>query len=263
MDSALEEIEFLARSGNRVDVLAALAEEPHTRRELVAVTGASQPTLGRILRDFEHRHWVTTGEDGYEVTATGRLVADGIGDLYGIIETEHKLRELIEWLPTAELTFDLRHLQTATVTVPTQTRPSAPVGRVIDLMRRSDRVRVLSYAFNERTLEAVADWVADGGTFEGVFSASAIDPVADDAVLARRLQTLVDAETATIRIYDGSVPVAVTITDDGVSLLLRDDRGRLQAALDTENSAVRSWAEETYERYWNESRPPDVNALRE
>ncbi len=48
MESALDEIEFLALSQNRVDALRYLAERPHSRRELVERTGASQATLGRI-----------------------------------------------------------------------------------------------------------------------------------------------------------------------------------------------------------------------
>ncbi len=261
MDSVLEEIEFLALSANRVDVLTTLAERPHTRQELEAVTGASQPTLGRIIRDFTERHWIERQAGTYEATATGRLVADGVSELYDILETETTLRGIVEWLPTDALSFDLRHLKGATITVPSQTRPSAPVGRVVDLIRQSTEVNVLSHAFNERTLEAVTHWVTAGGQFSGVFSASAIEPVAEDAVLARQLRTLLKAEGASIRIADGAVPVAVTITDDAVSLLLRDDTGRLQASLDTESETVRSWATTTQQRYWEAARPLEASSL--
>jgi predicted transcriptional regulator len=263
MDRVLEEIEFLALSTNRVDVLTRLAEAPHTRQELGAATDASQPTLGRILRDFEDRNWIFRSNEGYEVTATGRLVANGIGELYGILETELKLRDLIEWLPTEELTFDLQALREATITVPTQTRPGAPVGRVIELVQNAERVRVLSHAFNDRTLQTVTDWVDGGGKFEAVFSANAIKPVTDDAVLADQLRRLVAADTATVRIYDGPVPLAVTLTDDIVSLLVRDDNGRLQASLDTDNPRVSQWAQELYGRYWNDAQPLDTQTLAE
>ena len=261
MDPVLEEIEFLARSTNRVDVLRLVAAGPYSRRELASETGASQPTLGRILRDFEERNWLTETAAGYEATPTGRLVAEGVGEFYDLVETELKLRELVDWLPTEELTFDLRELQDATVTVPSQTRPAAPVGRVVDLVREADRVTMLSHAFNDRTLEAVADWVASGGSFEAVFSADAIEPVAADDALASHLRRLVDAEGATVRIYDGVVPLAVTLTDDTVGLLLRDDSGRLQAALDTDAPAVADWAREVYSHYREESRPLAVDLL--
>lgn len=257
MDPVLAEIEFLALSSNRVDVLSRLADGPHTRGELGASTGASQPTLGRILRDFEERNWASQSDEGYEATATGRLVADGVAELHGALETELKLRDLIEWLPTAELTFDLRALRDATITVPTQTRPGAPVGRVIDLIEAADDVKILSHAFNDRTLRAVTDWVDRGGRFEAVFSASAIDSVTDDDVLAQLLDRLVAADAATVRVYDGPVPLAITLTDEAVSLLVRDDTGRLQAAVDTDNSAVADWARDLYRQYRTDSRPLD------
>ena len=255
MNRVLDDIEFLARSANRVDVLRLVADRTYTRTELATATDASQPTLGRILRDFEQRRWINRSPEGYAATATGRLVADGLGELYESLETEHTLRELVAWLPTEELGFDLRRLQDATVTVPTQTRPGAPVGRVIELIDDAEQVTVLSHAFNDRTLAAVADWVAAGGQFEGVFSASAITPVTDDAALAGQLRRLIDADAATVHIYDGPVPLAITITDSVVSLLVRDDSGRLQAALDTDDPDVLSWARDSYSRYREQSQP--------
>ncbi len=262
MDRALEEIEFLALSANRVEVLNAVRERAHTRRELQERTGASQPTLGRILRDFEERNWVTATDGTYEATATGGLVAAGIVDLREILETELKLRDVVHWLPTEAMDFDLRRLDDATVTVPSRIRPGAPIGRMVDLVGRSDRVRIVSHAFNERSLEAVRARTVEGeATFEGVFSADAIDAVADDAALRARLSDLLAAENAEIRIAAEELPLAVTVTDRVVHLLVRDDDGVLQAALDTDDDAVWSWAVDVHDRYWRESTPLEREAL--
>jgi len=255
MDRVLDEIEFLARSANRGDVLTALSECPHDRQALATETGASQPTLGRILRDFEDRGWVTHTDAGYTATPTGRLVAAGLIELSDCLAAELHLRGINEWLPAENLEFDLRRLGDATITTPTQTRPSAPVGRVIDLIETADHVRILSHAFNEATVAAVVEWVADGGTFEGVFSAAAIEAVADEAALGEQLRRLQASEGATIRIAEESVPLAVTVADDTVSLLLRDEQGRLQAAVDTADPEVEAWATAFHRRYWERARP--------
>ncbi len=262
MDLALEEIEFLALSPNRVAVLNALRESPSTRRELEDETGASQPTLGRILRDFDKRNWITRTSDGYDVTATGRLIAAGFTDLRRIVETELTLRDVVEWLPTDEMAFDLLALRDATITTPSQTRPGAPVGRVTETIRGANRVRIVSYAFNERSLETVCrNVLEDDQTFEGVFSATAIDALADDSALRERLRELLETDRAEIRVFDGNVPHAVTVADDVVSLMIRDDDGVLQAALDTDNQHVRMWGEGLHERYWEESNPLEADAL--
>ncbi|WP_224335988.1 helix-turn-helix transcriptional regulator [Haloprofundus halobius] len=262
MESALEDIEFLALSANRVEVLDAVAEVSHTRRELQERTGASQPTLGRILRDFEDRNWVRQTDREYAATPTGRLVAAGFSNLREIVETEQRLRQVANWLPTESMTFDLRQLRDATITTPTQTRPNAPVQRVLGLLRDAERVEIVSHAFNEQSMNVVRRRVAEEQqTFEGVFSASAIDAIADDSALRERLLELVDLPGAELRIVDDDVPVALTAADDVVHLFLRDGDGLLQASVDTDDDTVLAWAHDVHDRYWNDARPLDAADL--
>jgi len=254
MESALAEIEFLARSPNRVAVLRRLAEERHTRTDLVVATGASQATLGRILRDFEERSWIERVDGGYVATATGGLVADGFFDLLDIVATETELRPIIDYLPTDAIDVDLRRFGDATITVPSGTKPNAPVGRVLDLLGGASSVRAFSHAFNEGSLSVVEQRVTAGElTFEGVFSRDAIDAVADDEGLRRRLESLLDAPGASLRVRPAEIPLAVTIADDTVHLLLRDANGVLQASVDTDDPVVRDWADERFGRYWAEA----------
>jgi predicted transcriptional regulator len=254
MESALAEIEFLALSPNRVEVLRRLVEGRHTRTDLVVATGASQATLGRILRDFEDRSWIRRVDGAYVATATGELVADGFLDLLEIVETEADLRPIVDYLPTDAIDFDLRRLGDATITVPSGTKPNAPVGRVLDLLREASSVRAFSHAFNEGSLGVVERRVTAGEmTFEGVFSRHAIDAVADDEGLRRRLESLLDASGASLRVREAEIPLAVTVADETVHLLLRDANGVLQASVDTDDPTVRDWAHDQFERYWAEA----------
>ena len=258
MESALEDIEFLALSANRVEVLRLLAEGRHTRRDLADKTGASQATLGRILGDFEDRAWVRKRDGGYVATATGELVAAGFTDLVDILGTERTLRPIVDYLPTDSLAFDVRHLADATVTTPSGTRPNAPVRRVIDLIGDADEVRVFSHAFNEQSLTAIQDRTGVGvQTFRGVFSRGAIEALAEDSALRERLLELIDTDGVEIRLCEDEIPLAVTVADDTVHLLVRDDNGVLQASVDTDADAVTEWADETFEQYWDTGAPLD------
>ncbi|QLG48514.1 helix-turn-helix transcriptional regulator [Natrinema halophilum] len=262
MESALEEIEFLALSSNRVEVLGLLSEGRYARNELAAETGASQATLGRILGDFQDRSWIRRDDDGYIATATGRLVASGFIDLQDIIETERKLREIVDYLPTHAMDVDLRRLADATITVPTATRPNAPLRRLLDLLREADEVRAFSHTFNEQTLTVVRDRVTGGNQrFRGVFGRSAIDALSDDPDLNNRLESLLEADTAEFRVREEGVPLAVMIADEIVFLLLRDEDGVLRASVDTDDDAVRSWAEDSLDHYWRTATPLESDAL--
>lgn len=256
MESTLEEIEFLALSPNRVEVLTRLAASRHTRNDLAATTGASQATLGRILNDFQERSWIKREAGGYVATATGQLVADGFTDLLDILEIEGKLRKIVPYLPTHAMDVDLRNLADATITTPSQTKPNAPIQRLLDLLRDADEVRVFSHAFNEQSLNVIQERaVNDGQTFTGVFSRNAISALADDSRLKRRLERLLDAENAEVRSHDEGIPIAVTIADDTTHILLRDVDGVLQASIDTTDEAICSWAQDTFFQYWNEATP--------
>jgi predicted transcriptional regulator len=256
MEASLADVEFLALSENRVEVLRLLAERSRTRSELAAETGASQATLGRILRDFEERSWVERREGAYAATATGRLVSRGFTDLLDILATERELRGVVEYLPDEALTFDLRHLSDATVTLPSGTRPDAPLQRLVDFEREAAELRAFSHAFNERSLSVTADRAREGDlTFRGVFSRGAIDALASDDELRETLRKLLDAEDATIRVYDGDIPLAGSVVDGVVNLLVRDEKGVLQAAIDTDDEVVLAWAEDTFTAYWEAATP--------
>ena len=262
MESALEEVEFLTLSPNRVAALRRLTEEPRTRRELVELTDASQPTLGRILSDFEERAWIERDGSTFRATVTGELVSQGFDSLIDILETDMELRPVVRWLPAEAITFDLTHLTSATITTPSRVRPNAPVKRALDLVGDAGTVRIVSYAFNEQSLEVIAERTAAGTqTFEGVFSASAIDALADDSQLRERLRELLTADGASIRITDESVPVAMTVADDVVHLFLRDDSGILRASVDVDEPEVSAWASELFDHYWEGAEPLRIGQL--
>jgi len=264
MEAPLEEIEFLARSTNRVEVLQLLAARPHTRRELATATGASQATLGRILEDFAERSWVRRDGSEYVATATGELVADGVEALVSVFETEAKLRDVVAYLPTTELGFDLRHLADATVTVPTRTRPSAPLQRVLDAMADATTLQAFSHTLNEQSLATALDRVTAGEqTFEAVLSATAIEALAADDTLWSQLRALAESDDAEIRVRREEVPVAVTVTDGTVYLLVRDSGGILRASLHTDDPAVREWAADAFSGYWEAADPFDPAAFEE
>ena len=258
MEAALAEVEFLARSENRVQALQLLAEEVHTRGELGAAIGASQATLGRILEDFSERSWIRRAEKGYVATATGRLVADGVTELLETVATERKLREVVAYLPTAAMSFDLDRLADATITTPSPTKPSAPLERVLNQMGTATELRAVSHAFNERSLAAVAEAVEVGTqTFQGVFGARTIEALAANERWWALLTDLAASEAAELWVYDGDVPLAATVGDGRTALLLRDEDGIVRAAVESTDATVREWAVGVFEEYRSRAVPLD------
>ena len=71
MKGALEEIQFMANSANRVRVLDALGGAPASRRELQEETGVARSTAARVLDDAEARGWVDSEGSRYRLTPGG------------------------------------------------------------------------------------------------------------------------------------------------------------------------------------------------
>lgn len=75
MESAFDDVRFLASSSNRTAVLSLLASGATSRDELADVVDASPVTLRRILGDLEDRSWIEREGPGYAATATGATIA--------------------------------------------------------------------------------------------------------------------------------------------------------------------------------------------
>jgi predicted transcriptional regulator len=250
MNQSLKEIEYLSRSENRVQVLKSLMQDALTRRELQEKTGASQATLSRILQDFEERQWIRKQGAVYEATVFGSWVADCVGELQVALSASDKLEAFEPWLPTDIERFDVRWLADAEVITPTETEPNAPMDRVQSVLRAAQHIRVLSYAYNKNCLDASVTAVRERGQqYEGVYSTGAIQSLREKSKWHDQLETMLEADTTAISVYEGEVPCSVEIADEVVHLILRDDQGVVRAVIESESIPLRNWAVSLFERY--------------
>jgi predicted transcriptional regulator len=251
MTTPLEDMEFLARSEYRGRILQLLSEESQDRGDLSAATDASQATLGRRLEDLEERQWIRRNDQRYEATPLGRIVAEEFTDFHELLQTEHKLRDIGQWLPIDLFEFDITHLAEATITTPTPDDPTAPMQRALDHLEQATHVRSLSHAFAAPSLRVIREETTEGSlTFEGVTSRAALDGM----VTAHRKAVLNSGHGAFYIHENIPSSVGMAIGDQTLVLLVRDDEAVLQAVLETNNEdAVRDWAEETYEQYRREA----------
>lgn len=264
MAEPLEEIEFLARSRNRIRVLEALSSGPHTRQELQDAVAASQPTLARILRDFEDRQWIEKDGGTYETTHLGAFVASGFRSLLSVMETEARLRGVAELLPTEAFGFGLERLADARITTPTQADPGRPLNRATELASEAATHRIVSYVLNHEMLETIDEATTDvEQSFQGVVTAETLDALQSDFGSWRRLRSLARSEAASLRLTTREIPFAAGVADETVYLFLRDDEGLLRALLESDDSAVRSWAVEKTEQYRATGEELDPSALDE
>lgn len=248
-ESALEELVFLARSRHRIALIRQLSGEAQSRQELESATGIPQPTLGRILNDFEARHWVSNEYNGeYSLTPVGSMLRTELKDLITVLNSSHRLTAIADSLPLDRLGFDLRHLATARVFEPSESDPFVHMRRFDKLAASGDNVQVfsnvLACAPGNNVADAHMEFLSDLDTI--VVTADGLESGLDDPELRNWLRDRVESDELEVYRYDGQSPYLLGLFDDTVGLVPVDNSGVPSGLLEAVNPAIREWARQRF-----------------
>jgi DNA-binding HxlR family transcriptional regulator len=259
-ETALDDVDFLARSGHRVTVLRTLADGAMTRPDLHEVTGISQPTLGRVLGSFEERNWVERRGRAYALTAFGELVHEEFTELLDTVATVQNLGDVLRQLPTEEMPFDLRAFADATVHRPEPGDTLSHVRWMETTWLEADRTRLLGgtlgpASFNERREHArkVVDGERMTEHIETIVSAAMLEQGLSDPELMGMVLEAWDPDWIRAYLYDGPIPTILAIADGVAMLAPTDEHGIPTAVVETEDATVREWVERRLDEYRAES----------
>lgn len=250
----IEDIEFLARSVHRAAVLDALASHPHRRSDLLAITGVSQSTMGRTLREFEERNWIRRDGAEYEATPSGAFVASGLRDLVDRIRTEQTLRDVSEMLPDEPSGFTLELVTDAVVTVADADDPYRPVNRFLALVRETERFRFAG--FNVALLQPCKDelcrQIVEGMRSEIIDPPNVVQYIR--STCSDQFSKTLENGDLTIRVHDDLPAYGIGIFDDRIAISgYEPTSGTVKVLVDTDAPDAREWAEAVYERYRRET----------
>lgn len=248
--SPLDDIEYLARSEHRITALAALARRPQSRADLLAITGVSQSTMGRTLREFEERNWIRRDGKEYEATPPGAFVAAGMRELVDRVDTEQRLRDVWRLLPDEESGFTLEMVDDAVVTVADIDDPYRPVNRFLELVRDTDRFRFAGFnvALLEPCKDQLCQLVLDGMQTEIIDPPNVVQYIRSSC--PDQFSEMLERGDLTLRIHDDLPTYGIGLFDDRVAISGYDpSTGTVKVLVDTDAPEVREWAESTYGIY--------------
>lgn len=257
--AALDDIEFLVRSPNRVAVLEALTAGPRDRRDLREKIDVSQSTIKRVVSNLVERGWIVHSRGKCEITPFGERVVVGLTTLIETIEAEANLREVVQWLPTNTPGFDVDLFDDAEVTTAEPGAPYRPMKRLMDLVEETDSTTIR--AFDTRLLPGYFDkWeVREAMTVEVIFS-----PIVIDALRRRPLEEtaeLLESGALTFFVHD-DLPCGLTVYDGHIALCGYDRAtGMLQAVVDTNDPDAVAWGEDIYTSHRRDAQPVDLAAF--
>lgn len=255
--SPIGDVAYLARSEHRVPTLVALTNRPRSRAELCELTGVSSSTMRRTLGEFEDRTWVRKNGYRYEATQLGTVVASGMTDLLDRVETERKLRCVLHRLPDEVIEFTVETRSATTVTVAEPDSPYRPVNRFESLLEATTELRFLrpEVALMEPCLDALFELIDDDA------DVTLVDrPNCHSYFFSRypeRSSQMVNRDNFSVLAHNDLPSFGVGLLDDRVVISCYErDSGAVQAVIDTDDPAVREWAESTYASFEAEAHSP-------
>ena len=270
MDGTPDDLEFLVASDHRIAILDKLATGPNDRVALQSATGASSPTISRILSDFEERSWVERDGKMYRLTGLGAFVADRLAEYVDAMTIENELRDVWQWLPHEFEGFGAGLFTDVTVTRPNAGYPDETIERRLELINETSTWRGVGVAMlGLRTLETGFDRFLDQ---EDEFYCEFVYPpeVFEELLSWGETETILQAaesDSYTVYLHD-TLPTddrfEISLFDDRVTICCYDhEKGGLQAIVETTSDDARRWAESYYERFRREAQSLDVAAKRD
>ena len=257
MEETLDDIEFLVSSTHRVGVLDALTAGPCDRSDLRTATGASAPTMSRILTDFQDRYWIEREGKEYQLTSLGAFVAAQLEEFVEAMAYQRRLREVWSWLPHGIDGFDAELFTDVVVSIPGPGYPYEPVDRLTELVTTSRTMRGFGMALlKSGNLEPFFDRVLNGLECEYIYP-----PAVFEELLSWDEETVKEAVSRsnyTVLLHD-DLPLddrcGICLFDDRVSICCYNpETGTLRSLVDTGSNEMSAWTGSYYEQFRDEAR---------
>jgi predicted transcriptional regulator len=253
MGSGRPHVQFVLDSDVRSETLQAVVENGDSTQAVLDQVTASESAVYNALKTLERRGLVQSDDGGWQITGSGRLVAD----LLVQRERADRLFSDTDYWATHDTSVLPRRFRTRLVELADaeiyeapETSPHGVVEEVADRVRRSSGVDVISPIFTKEYDTSMPD--DDGARL-------IVDwPVAEQALeQAASVEEFDKYDETVFRVAD--VSFALAVCDDCLLLSLPTLDGRYDARTEViaESDRAQVWGQQLFDRYWERALTSD------
>ncbi|WP_231751490.1 winged helix-turn-helix domain-containing protein [Halogeometricum sp. CBA1124] len=256
--SARGEIAFLVGSESRVAVLRGpFRDQPYRPSELAAECSCARETAQRTVTAFADRGWVEklTDDGRYALTAAGDVVAESYDEFEATVAVADRLSVLLSNLGDVAVDLDPVVLDRLHAAEATADNPHAPINRFLTVAGEEhvERFRgitpIVSRIFNEAAARVIGP-------------ESSVELVVDEAVLETSaseypddLERAFELDQFRLFVAPAKLDFGLMIIDGHAYLAAYDSQGTILASVDGTDDEFVAWAERTFRRCRESTRP--------
>lgn len=236
----------------RAPMVAALQEGQLDRRDLERRLEMSKSTIHRNTTSLAELDLIARTDGQYELTEFGAAVAGVLATFEADMRTTVRLAPLFEAVAGIQPRCPIDAFSDATVTTTDRGDPFGPLARFVSLVNETETLRMVdSYAVAPTYIDEIHGRVLDGLETKVIERPD----VAEDIIknYPTKCVELCASEFLAMRLHD-ELSFGLVILDSHVGVGVRDAKaGVPRAFVDTDDSAVRAWAETLFESYWSDA----------
>lgn len=251
MDAAVEELQFLSQSENRVRTLTAIsADGPLDRDALEARLDASHRTVIRIVNAMTDRGYLRETPNGFALTTFGALVTDCLAEFVADTGTVLEYRPLLEHAPPSLREMPLDALDGAELVVAAESDPFAVLDRMLSLRAEATEMREIAPGVERKSIDQLARRVRDDADFDAEIVIPAGASEAAESRPEYRDQHLRTLESGRVDIYVSPEPIrfaASVVGDTAAVAVMRNEQPHAIAVSD--DPEMRAWVRDLFEEY--------------
>lgn len=254
-EAALERLEFLTTSPNRLRLLRSLSKDAASPDALGEELKLPRSTLRRNLTALEEQGYVSYAatKNRYEITVAGELACEAVEDALSTVGLAASLSPFFERFPV-ELPVDTDALKSCNVTASTTDTPFEPLYHVRRDVMDGTEVAGFVPTINPLYLETLRECIPKELTVEII-----APPTGYESASPEYDETLTALEAAdNVTLYESSaVPdYALGIVDERVLLGAFDERMRTHSVLGAPSQPeLLAWAKEKYDEIESTATP--------
>lgn len=239
--------ELRATLHKRSDTLAALAERPRTKPELVEEVGPSRSTVDRSISELEECGCVQRIGSKYHLTPLGRISLEEYRSYTETMDDIYEAGTVINALPDT-VSIPSAFLCGASVYVADPNVPESALQPSIELLADANRLTGLAPVALTMYPKILDDLVGENDLeVEVVIERSTLETLLE--LSQERLERLIQGGDLTFLVTDESLPYALWIIEqpeDTYAGITVYENGGVQGVLINDSEAALSWARETY-----------------